>query len=245
MRAKPSEIGAAFSDARAIARYAENAPRMVPGFHDMQRMTSILLDERVPDNGRVLVVGAGGGLELKAFAEDHPGWTLDGVDPSSEMLALAEQTLGEFKSRVELHHGYIDIAPEGPFDGASCLLTMHFMDRGERLRTLREIHRRLKPGAPLVVAHMSFPQDEGERNVWLSRYAAFAVSSGMDPEKMESARKGIDERLHILSPEQDEEILREAGFSVSSFFYAAFSFRGWVAYARSGGGHTGRRHRRD
>jgi tRNA (cmo5U34)-methyltransferase len=31
--------------------------------------------------------------------------------------------------------------------------------------------------------------------------------------------------------EQDEASLREAGSSHASLFYAAFSFRGWVAYA--------------
>ena len=35
----------------------------------------------------------------------------------------------------------------------------------------------------------------------------------------------------ILAPEHDEAILCEAGFSNVSLFYAAFSFRGWVAYA--------------
>ncbi|KIO47896.1 class I SAM-dependent methyltransferase [Nitrosospira sp. NpAV] len=230
MRAKPS-AASAFSDPQAVARYAEGPPRMVPGFHDMQRLTSLLLEEHVPEKGRVLVVGAGGGLELKAYVETHPHWTLDGVDPSPEMLGLAERAIGPLKARVQLHQGYIEVSPEGPFDGASCLLTMHFIDRAERLRTLREIHRRLKLGAPLVLVHMSFSQGEWERKVWLSRYAAFAVSSGIDPEKAEAGRAAVDDRLHILNPEQDEELLREAGFSKVSLFYTGFTFRGWVAYA--------------
>ena len=32
----------------------------------------------------------------------------------------------------------------------------------------------------------------------------------------------------MLSPEQDEAVLREAGFSGVSLFYAAFTWRGWV-----------------
>ena len=35
----------------------------------------------------------------------------------------------------------------------------------------------------------------------------------------------------MFSPEQDEAMLREAGFSNVSLFYAAFTWRGWVAYA--------------
>ena len=41
----------------------------------------------------------------------------------------------------------------------------------------------------------------------------------------------IDTQTTILSPEQDETILRDAGFSNVSLFYAGFSFRGWVGYA--------------
>ncbi|WP_438590914.1 hypothetical protein, partial [Klebsiella aerogenes] len=67
--------------------------------------------------------------------------------------------------------------------------------------------------------------------LWLSRHAAFLVASGLDLGKAANARAAIDKQTHILTPEEDEAILREAGFSDIGLFYAAFSFRGWVAYA--------------
>ncbi len=220
-----------FNDPQAVARYADGPPRLVPGFEGMQRMTTILLAERVPANGRVLVVGAGGGLELKAFAQAHPGWIFDGVDPALEMLKLSERVLGPLVSRVTLHHGYIDDAPIGPFDGATCLLTFHFLTLEERRRTLIEIRRRLRPGAPLVVAHFSIPEGKAERALWLARYSAFAAAAGIDPDRLANARAAIEQQLTILAPEQDEAILRETGFGNISLFYAGFTFRGWVAYA--------------
>lgn len=219
----------AFSDPQAVARYAEGPQRLVPGFADLQRMVMLLLAERAPDDARVLVLGAGGGLEIKAFAEAQPGWRFDGVDPSAEMLDLARLTLGPLVARTDLHHGLIDIAPEGPFDAAACILTLHFVEREERLRTLGEVRRRLKPGAPFAVAHFSFPQ--GDRDLWLSRYAAFATASGIEASQAQKARSMIAARLPILAPEEDERLLRDAGFSDVSLFYAGFAFRGWVAYA--------------
>lgn len=220
-----------YSDPDIVARYADGPPRLVPGFADLHRMTAILLAERAPEQARILVVGAGGGLELKALADFNAGWTFDGVDPAAEMLDLAKQTLGPLSPRVRLHEGTVDAAPPGPFDGATCLLTMHFIATEERRRTASEIRRRLRPGAPLVVAHFSFPQGEGERALWLSRYAAFATASGVEPEQAQSAAAAIDARLTILTPEQDEAILRDAGFTDVSQFYAGLAFRGWVAYA--------------
>ena len=68
-----------FSDAQAVTRYAEDPSRKVPGFADLQRMATLLLEERAPEDARILVLGAGGGLELKVFAMAHPGWRFDGV----------------------------------------------------------------------------------------------------------------------------------------------------------------------
>lgn len=168
---KPANV---FDDPQAVARYAEGPPRLVPGFADLQRMTRLLIAERAPQDARVLVVGAGGGLELKVFAENHPGWNFDGVDPSAEMLKLAEATLGPLVSRVRLH---------------------------------------------------------AERDLWLSRYVSFAISSGVDPASVANARTAIAAQLPILAPEQDEASLREAGFTDVTLFYAGFTFRGWVGYA--------------
>lgn len=220
-----------FSDPDAVARYAEGPVRMVPGFLALQAMADILLAEHVGDDGQVLVLGAGGGLELKVFAERHAGWRFVGVDPSAEMLALARTTLGPLASRVESIEGYIDAAPDTRFDAATCLLTLHFLAADERLRTLIELRKRLKPGAPLVVAHHSFPNVGDDKLRWLHRFAAFAVDSGVAGMTADSAVAGIGARLPVLSPAEDEALLREAGFARVELFYAAFSFKGWVAYA--------------
>ena len=215
----------------AVHSYADGPPRQVPGFHGLHRMARMLLAERVPADGRVLVLGAGGGLELRAFAEAQPGWSFDGVDPSADMLRLAAEMTSPYADRIRLHEGYIADAPEGPFDGATSILTFHFIARAQRLETLRQLHRRLKPGAPLVLAHISFAQTEPERSMWIARHVAFGAPDGVDPAQLQSSREAIGTRLSILAPEDDEAMLREAGFSGVSLFYAGLSFRGWVAYA--------------
>ncbi|MBN9220242.1 MAG: class I SAM-dependent methyltransferase [Mesorhizobium sp.] len=213
------------------AAYAEGPPRQVPGFAGLHRMATLLLAERMPGDGRLLVLGAGGGLELRAFAEAEPGWSFDGVDPSADMLALAAGMVADHAPRMRLHEGFIDAAPEGPFDGACSLLTFHFIAREERLPTLRQIRRRLRPGAPFVLAHISFPQAEPERSNWIARHVAFGAPQGAGPAQLESARQAIATRLTILDPQEEEAMLRQAGFADVGLFYAGFSFRGWVAYA--------------
>jgi len=213
------------------ASYAARVARHVPGLRDMHRMAGILLAEHVPENGRVLVLGAGGGLELRAFAQAYPSWRFDGVDPSPDLIGQARDILGELATRVTFHQGYIDDAPEAPFDGATCLLTLHFLSRDERLRTLREIHRRLRPGAPFVMAHHSFPQADGQQDLWLRRNAAWLIANGTPEAQAKAGIATMKERLPALPPEEDEQLLTAAGFRNIQLFYAALTFKGWIARA--------------
>ncbi|WGD49687.1 class I SAM-dependent methyltransferase [Bradyrhizobium sp. CB1650] len=222
---------ASFRDPETARRYGDGPQRFVPGMADLHRMTAVLLAERAPKDARVLVLGAGGGLELRALAQAHPRWTFVGVDPAGAMLDEARRVLGSDAERVTFCEGYIDDAPKGPFDAATCLLTLHFLDSDERTRTARELRRRLKPGAPFVAAHSSFPQGEGRRALWLSRYGAFALASGADPAQVEKMCATVDAHVPLLDPEQDEAILRRAGFADVALFYAAFTWRGWIAHA--------------
>ena len=69
----------------------------------------------------------------------------------------------------------------------------------------------------------------GQGFVWLLDHRGVAVNHfGWVAEK---ARTGVAAHLDLLSPEEDEAVLREAGFSDVTPFYAAFTWRGWVAYA--------------
>jgi len=216
-----------FANPSAISTYVEQTPLRVPGLADLHRMAMLLLAEHAPGTAHILIVGAGGGMETRSLAEAQPDWRFTGVDPSPAMIDLARRTLAPFADRVELLEGTIDQAPLDLFDGATCILTLHHIEQDERLRTLREIRRRLRPGASLVVAGHSAPGPDPER--WMTRSVAFGDRAGIDWAKSSATASMITERLPLLTPAEEEDLLREAGYSEVALFYAAFSFRGWVA----------------
>lgn len=220
-----------FSDPEATARYTQGPTRFLPGLDAMHRMTGILLAETVPAEADILVLGAGGGMELRALAEAQPGWRFTGVDPAGPMLRLAEQTAAPFMDRIALVEGYIDDAPEGPFDGAVCLLTLHFLMAEERLETIRAIRRRLRGGAPFVAVHGCLPVERPARDVWLNRYAAYPLAMGVEPEMVAQARASVDAAAPMLEPAQDEALLKHGGFPDAELFFAAFTWRGWIGHA--------------
>lgn len=220
---------APFSDPTTVASYAENARRNVPGLADLHRMVMLLLAEYARDAAHILVVGAGGGMETVAMAEAQPTWRFTDVDPSAAMLDLARTVVRPVADRVDLVHGTVDQLPVESFDGATCLLTFHHLDRKERLNIMREIRCRLKPGACLVIVEHTAPGPDPER--WMTLSAAFRHPDGPDWGKAGAAGRAMVERLPLLTPAEEEDLLREAGYRDISLFYAAFSFRGWVALA--------------
>lgn len=52
----------------------------------------------------------------------------------------------------------------------------------------------------------------------------------MPASQFENNIKAMKERLPVLSPQQDADLLSAAGFVNIALFYSAFTFKGWVAY---------------
>ncbi|KQO15993.1 hypothetical protein ASF16_15450 [Acidovorax sp. Leaf78] len=57
------------------------------------------------------------------------------------------------------------------------------------------------------------------------------VASGMAPELADGGWTKVASELVALMPEEDEAMLREAGFGDVRMFYMGLAFRGWVASA--------------
>ena len=166
-------------------------------------------------------------METSAIAEAQPTWRFTGVDPSPAMLNLARDVIRPFADRVDLVEGTVEQLPDDQFDGATCLLTFHHLDRHERLRTLREVHRRLKPTVNLVLVEHAAWATVPKR--WMTRSVAVGERDNAEWSKADVTSEMMGERLTLLSPTEEEESLREAGCVDVARVYAAVSFRGWVA----------------
>lgn len=96
-----------FVDQATVASYVENVRRIVPGLDDLHRIAMLLLAEETPEAAHILVVGAGGGMEIRAMAEARPAWRFTGVDPSGPMLDLEHEMLQPVADRVDLRKGTV------------------------------------------------------------------------------------------------------------------------------------------
>src|SRR6185503_765816 len=126
---------------------------------------------------------------LETFARIEPGWRFTGVDPAREMIAEGRRRMDAVGAgnRVQWINGYISDAPPGPFDGATCLLTLHFVpDDGAKLETLKGLRSRLRRGAPFVLVDLCIELTDMSASKQLDRYRDFALNSGADPADVNS-----------------------------------------------------------
>ena len=229
-----NDLTANFTDPDRVRRYVEQGPAaFAPGHAGMLQMIGVLLAERVREAGQLLIVGAGGGLETRYLAGVEPTWRFLGVDPAGPMLDLARAVAGPTAGdRLTLIEGTVTDAPAGPFDAATCVLVLGLVpDDGSKLALLRDVRRRLRPGAPFVVVDQCLDRAAPDFELRLDRYARYAQRSNVDAETVANAKKAVGALHSMVTAERDEELLREAGFRGAELFYLAMAWRGWIAFA--------------
>ena len=229
-----NDLTANFIDPERVRRYVEQGPAaFAPGHAGMLQMIGVLFGERVPETGQLLVIGAGGGLEIRYLASVEAGWRFLGVDPAELMLDLAHAVASPIAGdRLTLIKGTVTDAPAGLFDAATCVLVLGLVpDDGSKLALLQEVRRRLEPDAPFVVIDQCLDCSAPDFELRLDRYARYARRSGVDAETVVGAKAAVGALQSMVTAGRNEELLREAGFHDVELFYLAMAWRGWVAYA--------------
>ena len=77
----------------SVFGYDDRIPRSIPGYEAMHDLVSAILTGLLPEEGRLLVVGAGTGKEIITLGTQNKSWRFTGVDPSKDMLAVARKSL--------------------------------------------------------------------------------------------------------------------------------------------------------
>jgi tRNA (cmo5U34)-methyltransferase len=181
------------------------------------------------DTASLLFVGLGTGAELMPYTRfDVPGWRFTGVDPSDAMLAVARERLetAGMLSRTHLHVGELRTLPPGPpFNGAQMMGVLHHVEGEEaRLELLREVTRRLEPGAPLVLG-CRVGKDPELTNVELRRLRAY----GIPPDALERRRQLFAEMRPIESDAALFAMFARTGLVAPRTLFVSLQFKVFLA----------------
>jgi ubiquinone/menaquinone biosynthesis C-methylase UbiE len=132
------------------------------------------------DDARVVEVGCGPGVAIKALAASAPSGSVTGIDPASEM-----RTQARLRNRAAVNAGRVTVlagsAEALPVDGTAVFthyLSMYSVAFWQSVeRGLREAHRVLVPGGRLVIitrpARHAAPASRAEQIAQLGRAVGF------------------------------------------------------------------------
>jgi tRNA (cmo5U34)-methyltransferase len=216
-----------------VQNYDRGIRKMVPGYEALHSMARSLLRLDLEDRASLLIVGAGTGTEILGLGEGNPGWRFTGVDPSSDMLAIARKRVAErgFQNRVELHTGFVyELPASPPHDAATAILVMHFLpDDGQKLDFLRSISARLKPGAPLILADLHGDETSARFAHFIATWRERQLALGMAREDVDEAFRTMSSHVHSVPEGRIVALMHEAGLHSVERFYNALLFGGWIA----------------
>jgi tRNA (cmo5U34)-methyltransferase len=218
-------------DSEIANEYETRIKKSVPGYDDFFDMAASFLLNELPENGDILVVGAGGGKEIEHFSDANRNWKFTGIDPSAEMTAIANEKIKRNKFNATMHHGYIEnLKTDTLYDAATLILVLHFINTDkEKLAILKNISSRLKKGALFIIAAVCKEKDPDEDLYFQKSREMFMTRKGLDPEENEERKKKFADFVHPITEDKTEKLLAEAGFGGIKGFYRGLSFSGWVA----------------
>lgn len=217
---------------QAALDYDERIVRLVPGYALALDLMGCILASQACKPSRIFVPGCGTGSEIAVLVRQLPHARFTALDPSSGMLEAARSKLAATGSaeRTAFVHGMVEDLPEEAHDAATVSLVLHFLpDDGTKVAFLEGVGRRLSPGAPLLLFDATALEgaDEGLA-LWLAR-------QGHSPEAVRAVLARMEAEWHRVTRERVNEVLAEAGFTVSRPFFQAFGFLGVLAERGSAG----------
>ncbi len=118
---------------------------------------------------RVLDFGCGTATLTIMLKEVHPETEVIGLDGDDKALAIAQSKIAAAGLEIELKKGMsfeLDF-PNHFFDIVVSSLLFHHLNREDKLRTLREVFRILKPAGELHIADWGKPQNFLMRGAFL------------------------------------------------------------------------------
>jgi tRNA (cmo5U34)-methyltransferase len=216
---------AASPDAQAEA-YRHFQSAVVPGADGLYRQVRAILDDVLPDRASIILAGAGGGREVETLGNSSRGYRLIAVDPSAEMLAIAQARADAIgiADRVRFVEGLVEDLPTDPCDAATSLFVMHFVPADGKPRYLEAIRRRLRPRAPYLHVDVCFDRDGYRRLAPV--YARHAELGGLAADAAAAVAARVGD-MPVVAEAAMIDLFGQAGFRPVAPFFRGLWYAGW------------------
>ncbi|MDE2834883.1 MAG: class I SAM-dependent methyltransferase [Bacteroidota bacterium] len=202
------------------------------GNNELLVATLAHLQQRQPEEARVLIVGCGTGREIKVFAPGAPRWHFDAVDPAIEMIRWTDQLARSIgvENRVTLHHAFtheLDLSYR--FDGATIINVMHFMpDDGNKDRLIESVVERVRPGGSVMLFDLHGDQNQEYFQLFFDAWISYMDLRGYTGQKKERLLNRLAAGIAYVSEERVLEICARAGLKLIRRYWGGLLYTAWL-----------------
>jgi tRNA (cmo5U34)-methyltransferase len=218
----------------AVDEYEQIARLALPGYEVMHTFVQACLRSCLSETANLLIVGAGGGMELVRLGQGNPQWQLLGVDPSAKMLAIAQQKITQYQlsQRIKIIQGYVQDLPDDlVYDAATSILVMHFIPGEDgKLAFLQGIAQRLKTSALFILVDVFGTKGSPELEKIIATLHAYWKETGLSVDQQKQLLESFNNAVYPLSEAKILQLLQQAGFSRVIRFYTGLWVGGWMAF---------------
>lgn len=174
----------------------------------------------------MLAVGCGTGNEMLALKTADKAWSITGVDPSPEMIQIAQKKLVSYEN-IRFFEGEVtQLKSRARFGAASLILVLHFIKYPyKKLALLRAIQKQLLPAAPFVIMGIFGNKTQLRGNLEVLRSL---LPNTLTASEVEERIDRITTSLHRTSEEELKKLVIRAGFEKPTRFFQTSIYSGWI-----------------
>lgn len=224
-------------DATVTAVFDDMLARSIPDYETMRDCCHDAAKTFVRASSLVLDLGCSRGdgiARLLAHVKEAgvQNVTFYGLDNSVQM---AEACHARFRGDLNVQVTVSDLRTEtlirdaeGVASIVQSILTLQFVPIEHRQRIVGDVYRCLLPGGAFLLVEKVLGQDDPRNRYLVDRYYAMKERNGYSRVEIEAKRLALEGVLVPLKASWNEEMLRDAGFSVQRI-WQCLNFVAWIA----------------
>jgi len=215
-------------DAKVADVFDDMLERSVPCYRQVIEMTGAILRRFLAPGDLIYDLGCSTGTTLLELARslEQPGLRFIGVDNSPAMLEKGAHKVEMFGLTGLVEFLSADITTLEPEKSGAIILnyTLQFIEPGRRVEFLRRLRNGLRPGGVLILSEKTVSPDPTLDRAWLDFYLDFKRRNGYSETEIARKRQALEKVLRPCSQEDNQEMLRGAGFTTVETFSRWFNF---------------------
>lgn len=205
--------------------------RSVPFYEEIHRLTLDIVERYHTGKGPIIDLGCSTGTTFKLITKEFPDQDFHfiGIDNSQAMLKKAKEKLLPLKlKKLELRHESME---ESQLDNAEIVIlnyTLQFLPVDKRVHLLQKIHQYLSPGGVMLLSEKIKSPRSDMQDLITNLYYDFKRRNGYSELEISQKREALENILIPLTPEEQLDMLKEAGFKKVEMLFRWYNFASYI-----------------